>query len=396
MPPSILCRIASHLPAGLNKIAGKVFGNRVTWLKDMTPEHPEFILWFRRLKGAGPTPPATATPAPAATSGITILQAAVADENGFEVPRENYGMFISSFPERTMWTQPTFGWSYVALGNLPNRSPVLQVIFRERNSPDSQPVNLRNPFYRNYPQWEASNALPASRDAGELAVLVGNMELKTQSGVSPFYTSSYVETPVSWSRGWDLWSEGLDDATGNHVDEIPPHVSGSGPSIGRTLQFPSAFWPGEAAWRLRLTFERVADYPPDTVITFKNFPIPPVGATNFVPVTNSVGGVVVRISLFVHAANSTQSGQPPYSYIGVDLPDQPADLMAGIIDLRTAFGRLVPSWDSILGNTSPDAQMAPSPLVGLNYIPTNATSVDITVVVQKLRTMDFYIKPPAQ
>ena len=342
VPPSLLCRITGHLPAGLNNIVGQVVGNHVTWLKDMTPEHPEFILWFRRLKGTGPTPLATATRARAATSGITILQVAIADENGFEVPRENYGMFISSFSERTMWTQSTFGWSYVALGNLPKRSPVLQVIFREQNSPGYQQINLRNPFYRNYPQWEASNALPASRDAGELSVQVGKMETVTQSGASPLYTSSYLQTPVSWPRGWDLLSAGLDDATGNHVNEIPPHVSGSGPPVGRTLQFPSAFWPGEDTWRLRLVFKRVANYPPDDVITFKNVPIPPVGSTNFVPITNSAGGVKVRISQFSHGDNSTYPNAPPYSSIAVDLPDHPAEIWTGIIDLRTTLGGWFP------------------------------------------------------
>ena len=389
VPPTLLCRIASHLPDGVNKIVGKVLGNRVTWLKSTPPDHPEYVLWFRRLKGTNAAP--VTTPAP--TSGVTILQVAVADENGFEVPRENYGMFIPLFPERTMLAQPAFGWSYVALGNLPKRSRVLQVLFGEQNIEGLQQVNLTNPFYRDYPQWDATDTLPTNRRAGDLYVEVGKLETKTQTTGNPYFTSSYMETRISWGRGWDLLPAGLDDATGNHLNEVPPHVSGSGPPIGRTLQFPCAFWPGEDTLRLKLRFERVADYPTEDVFTFKNVPIPPVGATNFVPITNSVGGVTVRVSQFTHDSNSTRAGQPPYSYIGVDLPDHPTDTLAGIIDLRTDLGRLVSSWDFALGKTG-DSQMPPSSVVQLSYIPTNASNVNITVVIQKFRTMDFYIKSP--
>ena len=178
---------------------------------------------------------------------------------------------------------------------------------------------------------------------------------------------------------------GLDDATGNHLDEIPPHVFGTG-ETGRDVDFPAGFWPGEDAWRLTLVFKRRSGFPPGSVVTFTNVPIPPVGATDFVPITNSSGGVKVRICEFSHDNNSANPGtQPPYSYIAVDLPDHPVGMQADILKLETAFGKPVSSFEP---------QEYPSPLIQLGLIPTNATTMDITVVVQKLHTMKFFVKPP--
>ena len=381
VPPSPLCHIADHLPASLTNFANKVFGNQLLWSKELAPDRLAVIVWFRQKKTNGLIPP----------GGMMILRTRLADQTGFETHLLSpMGLQTASI----FW--PAYGWNQVELVNVPKRSPVLHVVVYQQNSSDIQKVTLRNPLYRPYPQWQPTDALPATRDFDDLHVQVGKLEFKYQSGSVAFPIPpgpSYLQTLVSWPPApytppnWALVRAGLDDATGNHLDEIPRHVFGSGGGeTGLGVNFPVGFWPGEDAWRLTLAFKRRSDFAPGTIVTFTNVPIPPVGATNFVPITNSVGGVKVRISQFSHARNWPNPGtQSSCSSIAVDLPEGPAGMQADIIDLETPFGKPVSAFDP---------QENPSSQVHLGFIPTNATTMDVTVVVQKLRIVGFFIKPP--
>src|SRR5581483_7114350 len=49
VPPSILCRIARHLPAGLTGIAQGVLGNRISWTQSPPQKEPVLSVWFRQV-----------------------------------------------------------------------------------------------------------------------------------------------------------------------------------------------------------------------------------------------------------------------------------------------------------------------------------------------------------
>ena len=68
-------------------------------------------------------------------------------------------------------------------------------------------------------------------------------------------------------------------------------------------------WPNEAAWRLKLEFKRFSGFSPDELVTFKNVPVPAVGTTNIMSISQSVGGTRIMLREFSHYKfTSTASG----------------------------------------------------------------------------------------
>jgi len=372
VPPSPLCRIANRLPSGLTNVAAKLLGSRIMWNKWSTPDGPAVIVWFKRIKTEGPILPGSAD----------SLRTRVANQSGFETD-------LTGFLNQRYYT-PYYkenGWTHVELMNFPRRDPVFTLIFYQRTNSVGQKVIVPNPLFREYPQWQPKDTLPTNLSVDGVQVEVDKLEYRYSSGALRFpneYAS--LQGQVSWDRRGisseiNILSVGLYDATGNHLNEILLHVGSTPPKY---LDFPVGFWPGENAWRLKLVFERTANFPPESVLTFKDVPIPPIGSTNFIPITKTLGGVKVRISQFIHATNSEVAGKSSYSHIVVDLPDHPSDLQPSIIDLNTAFGKPISIMDNV----------GAWPLAFPNYIPTNATKMDVTVLLRKLTTVELYIKPP--
>jgi len=283
------------------------------------------------------------------------------------------------------------GWYGQIFTEIPKRSPIAHIILEARSG-KAQSVTFRNPAYGKYPQWQAGDTLPASRDFDGLQVQIGKFEIKNEPG-----GIASLQIPISWSTtnnrlgtNWTLVNTELDDATGNHFDQLQPGNFITGRVAPGT--FPGGFWPGENAWRLTLVFKRLADFSSNTIVTFKNVTIPPVGFTNFVPITNALAGIKVRISEFSRYGilPPPAASQPSFSgfaaSVTVDLPEHPSDMDVGIVKMETAFGKP--------RRANGFLDMYAGPFVLLTFIPTNATTMDITVAVQKLRTVDFYVKPP--
>ncbi len=360
VPPSVLCQMIKHLPGSVSNLAVKVLGKRVVWPAILNQgDGPPLVFWVRRLPASNTVPIKSL-----AWAGLTDQS----QVRGYE-----------TLDGSLSWYSTNCGWAGVGSTIIPRRTPLLTLKFN--GPPGHQSLfTVPNPLYRHYPQWQPSDTLPATRDLDGLRLTLDKLE----PSVTPNYPSAVIihvsySCPTNASLKWNLISATLSDATGNWFSLSPSGPSSSGATIGcRTL------WPGEDAWRLSFVFRQVNYFPSNTIFTFTNVPIPAIGSTNFVPITRTIAGTKVRIARFSH-----KMGAPlwPDNQITVDLPDHPADTEAEIIDLNTPFGK--PKSDY-----RPPSDFTPPPDATFQSIPTNATTMDITVAVQKLRTVDFYVKPP--
>jgi len=70
----------------------------------------------------------------------------------------------------------------------------------------------------------------------------------------------------------------------------------------------------------------------------------------------------------------------------VDLPGHPVDKEVRIMEAGTPFGNVISAPDP----AAPGSWVFPSSQI----FPTNATAMNITVAIQKLRAIDLDVKPP--
>ena len=165
------------------------------------------------------------------------------------------------------------------------------------------------------------------------------------------------------------------------------------------LSIPGTLWPDEAAWRLKLELKRKSGFAPEELVTFKNVPVPQIGKTNFAPITNMVGGVQIVLRTFVENGDRTKIRYPggtnanfsvidrtPETMVAVELPDHPegvaVDFVKMIADTGETFEKHGNGWMPFWRRAT------------LKFIPSNTQTVDITWVVQRMRSVEFLVKPP--
>ena len=126
---------------------------------------------------------------------------------------------------------------------------------------------------------------------------------------------------------WVLHAAELSDAPGNvlrdsyrdafsHNSRQPPLVEVFHPPLQGTL------WPDEAAWRLKLVFKHASGFALGELVTFTNVPVPAMGTTNRLFLSQTVGGIEIALTEFAHQPNLTASGAGlnTLSRIKVELP----------------------------------------------------------------------------
>ena len=124
------------------------------------------------------------------------------------------------------------------------------------------------------------------------------------------------------------------------------------------------------------------------LITFKKVPVPAVGSSNTVPITNMVGGTPIVLREFERKANITQNGFGLGAFatqIRVELPEKPGGVALDFLDMTTDAGPVERYGYS---------QMDSGYLLTVKALPTNASTADITWVVQKTRRVEFLVRPP--
>ena len=419
VPPSPLYRFARLLPKPLANLEARAFGPEVTWVPPayFSP-HPQLIAWLKQIKTNLNTPL------------FTDIFVRISDASGVEAGVPAY---------EDIALRPGSYWTPVGLDSVPRRSRTLRLNFYSRNGAaftNLGTVTLRNPLFGRYPQWQPTDSAPSTKMTGPVGVKLQDFSvshLETDGTfalpggwpawpaymlVSPgqhprtlvAYAVFTILSPTNAAEEWSLVSTRISDATGNtslltpygeHL--VPTADSPDAPfaifSDGATrpgwearpvypIQLsPGLFWPGENAWRLEFQFKRSKGFTTNEMLTFTNVPIPAFRATNFVPIIQSVGEIKIRIIRLIRdplMAAGVTSALGPSVQIVLDLPDQPAGVVADIVDVNTPLGRPNPV-TALSGSAN-------GPI--FNSLPANAGTMDITVAVQKPRTVEFYLKPP--
>jgi hypothetical protein len=418
VPPSILIHFIRRLPKPLADWARNHYGNRVThqteepWILS-----PQLFVWFKYVGTSAPPVSAAAT-GPCAGYYLTQATAELADESGLAGGNAARVDFVTNV-----------GWSRIAFTVLPRRRRNLECLFRVKpgNNPTASlgKVRFRNPLYRRYPQWKPE-PVPAVKQADGLevrldGVVVGSMrdgrtwETNANGAVAQKVwpatgegeqATAQIAYSVRAGRGtneaWVWQSSELSDATGNAILNQP---MGSSYSLsGRGIPKPSGFagwhgsvsyvhgalWPGEDAWRLKLTLKRGAGFEPQEVVSFKNVPLPPRGTTNTVSMTNFAGAQPVVLRSISHQNNLSGLGSwvdlEKVSCVRLELPGEPEGLVLDLVEADTDAGDVNPFLPGDGTRGSHNFRFA--------SIPDDATRMDLTFALQKPRVVEFTFKPP--
>ena len=372
-----------------------------------TFETPQLFVWFQWKDTNAPL-------------GRTMPQliARLADQKGVERGALSYPAFSDGVP-----------LSYVEFPAIPRRSQILQLNFYPFFVGFTDlvtSVSFTNPLYGHFPEWKPE-PVPAVKKTGDLEVrLVNLMTGIRQSGMVPvlangkqgigfqpaqrgIHLATFFDVLPKSDRGnneaWVVQSAELSDATGNIIAS-PAYVSSGGPGVSPMidigeyrLSLRGTLWPDEPAWKLKLHLKRKSGFTPEELVTFKNVPVPKVGTTNFAPITNIVGGVQLVLKEFVENGDRTRFRYPrgtnagyivndhtPETMVAVEFPEHPEGLAVDFVKITSDTGETIEEH----GNTwRPNYRAAT-----LKFISPNVKTVDITWVVQKMRSVEFLVKPP--
>jgi hypothetical protein len=403
VPPSLEAKLVNSLPKGLANMTRRYAGPKIgQYNSGASYKETELFVWFQRLETNMPL-------------GITssTLAARLADQAGVEAGAPSYAAFASSVV-----------WSYAAFPVFPRRSRVLQCNLYPFGGPGNPAtpfarVTFPNPLYGDFPQWKPE-PVPAMKMAGDLEVRLDEFTAGRQQGgatvvkangsrglpVPPAIRGQDTVTAfdvslISWrgtNEAWVLNSAEISDATGNVLRNNSFHSSinvfrgYSGPQQpGKTVcseTIRGTLWPDEPAWRLKLEVKRAVGFAPEEVVTFKNVPVPAVGATNATTITKKVGGIQIVLTKFARRPNITMNALGMYemtSQIWVELPRKPAGVALDFLKMTTDAGEA-----EQYGSGTPEFGY----VVYVKTIPTNAQTVDLTFVVQKTRVVEFLVQPP--
>jgi hypothetical protein len=391
VPPVLAAELVSWLPARLASLARRyIGGSAVQFRAGGKFGKPRLLVWFRAL-GTNAFVPSI------------VLDDRLADQAGNEAGVESVADFTRFFH--------LGDWTYADFSTFPRRSRVIQcnlytsVAINSTNPPALVgSIHFPNPAYGRFPQWKPES-LPTTKKAGDVEVRLDDLTtghlissglgLRTAKGGETTMTKLHVSliSPAGSPESWVTQGEELSDATGNIIsnvfyssllagDGMPSGKSGFSGYLFRTL------WPDEPAWRLKLEIKRAAGFTQEELVTFKNVPLPSLGTSNDIRRTNDISGVQLVLTSFTRSEAQTNSkGISSSATFYIALPRRATGVAVDVLKIFTDTGQL-------LSVSEPYGPHQTTPLISLPSIPTNAQTVDITMVVQKTRTVEFLVKPP--
>ena len=387
-PPIFLARLADWLPTNLAKYVRSHAGTRLNQVnQSQIYSTPRYFVWFEKAgSNTGPV------------NFAQYFNATLSDENGAEGGTQEFANFYSLAT-----------WAELSFPVVPKRSRIIQLNFYSTvggiNAGGAlAKVSFPNPFYGHYPQWRPES-VPAVKRDGDLEVRLEDFAaMGTDGRAVALPPAAYADVSARSTRNtdefWVVHAYALSDATGNvlssHVLSSPPNVLGGVNSatpltwFNEHIPLNARLWPGEAAWRLKLELKRKAGFRPEDLTTFSKLPVPSLGATNTAPITNMVGGVKVVLTEFRQVPAGQALGvnsRTTVQEIKVELPDPLKGVMVDLVKLTTDDGDQITTMG--LG-WNPDQQTFSS----VQLIPSNTKTVDLTLAVQKTRSVGFLVKPP--
>jgi hypothetical protein len=235
--------------------------------------------------------------------------------------------------------------------------------------------------------------------------------VRGQDTVTAFDVS--LMSPNGTSAIWEFFSAELSDATGNMLpnESFVAIYNGGFPrqqfvSMAYMDSIQGTLWPDEAAWRLKLEFKRGFGLAPEEIVIFKDVPVPAMGTTNLPGLTKTACGIQLELTKFARQPNVTGNGRGR-SEVTIELPGKPE----GVADKGGlgygARGLEVPGKPDAVAIDFAGIKTDAGPATGyqsefrdfcyeisVESIPTNATTMDLTLVVQKTRTVEFLVAPP--
>ncbi len=400
-PLSLATRLAARLPRRLADMVWGKYGGNWTLVPPVQTPSPELMVWMEIVTN----PPPGIIPAESP-------QAVLADQDGRE---QGLPVYLGGGPAKyrvpavasyvralTNWTSstqilylasssatyiaPSNAWQRVSFSIVPRRSRMLEVHFYggtwalAGDGERVRSIRFRNPLYGNYPQWK-SEALPSVKTAGDLKAGL--------TGCSYVNSGIQCVLDLKSSRGVNEWlieTAELSDATGNRISSERP----DGLPENNRLTFPGWFWPGENALRLKVFLKRALAYvPTEDFVTFTNVPLPAPFATSGTTLTKKVKGSSVQLRNFGYPQQISTSGSSASAMgshqLVVALPEHPEGWVVDFASVTTDAGN--PSWYK--NHRSSQSEV----LRTFDAIPANAKYLNVTVAVQKMQVVEFYVKP---
>ncbi len=375
--PSFAARLTDHLPWGLADRIRTKYGTSWRLVPPVQIPSPELMVWMRPVTNP-PILMSSYKPPQSPFSGTP--RAILADGSG-----QNGG--VSTYvPARA------FPWLRASFPMVPRRSRMLEVHFYQgRGTRSSDRVRVgsfqfRNPLYGRYPQWKPES-LPSAKIVEDLKV-----ELTECRKVSPG-TESITESVLNITSGhgaiepWEVVTVELSDPTGNR---IPAGPSDYVYRIGTNrLKFAGAFWPDENALRLRVYLKRRSGFASNELVTFTNVPLPNPSSTNGTTLTKQVGGSSVQLRNFWGPSQreSLDGLAMGSGSLAISLPGSPEGMVVDFVSETTDTGEKFqfPGFGT---------HRSPSEALSFGWkIPPQAKFLNVTVAVQKMRVVEFFVKP---
>ncbi len=399
---SLAARVTDHLPGRWAAYVRAKFGARLSLPAPYVTSEPSLCVWL--------SPDGSNVPA----GSVVVMYCMLADGQGVEAgegsqvgystgqfPRQPAAFRI--VPRRSRYLECHFlGITMVGLGNQP---------------PANGSIRFANPLYGQHPVWQPE-VLPATKRTGEVAVQLTNCFVGVRvSSLNPAtggFTNGYwptargveATTEFGWlieparatDESWEIQSIELSDATGNHlggetlewaglpgswVEQPPPHRS----YFANGMYFvDGTLWPDETAVRVRLALKRTFDRPTEDLVTFHNLPINRPNATNGTALTNLVQGVPIRMRNFPDQSSGSSATAGPGRYcFELELPGPQSGLVVDLVGITTDLG-------DELRYVNP-REYGTFRSFNFSALPAGAKSVNVKLAVQKLRTVDFFVKP---
>jgi hypothetical protein len=391
-----VARLVNHLPTRIADYFRGKFGVRLKLRPTFRISVPSLCLWLKPE-----TAPDTAGNPP--VGRVTYVYAMLADGNGVEAGSESTQDLSANF------TSPVAIFPMV----VPRRSKILECHFYAHSFgtgggpaipvplPELGRIRFANPLYGRYPQWQPET-LPATRVVGDLEVHLSNCI----SGITVWLgrdaltgkNTNIYRAPVPGEEAvtrFDLQvvsPRGTNERWTSQITELSD-ATGNGLTNSQFVYQQGTFWPDEQALRLHVELKRFSGFPPSDLIIFTNLPLPAPNVANGAALTNTAHGIPIVVRNFSTEQSaakpgmiSFRSGEPtgPY-WVEVEIPVPLAGEAVDFVKTATDAGETV---DYQSGNDSGQFRRR-----SFRSLPANAKSLNVTVAIQKLRTVDFFVKP---
>jgi hypothetical protein len=384
-----MARITGRLPLALQDILLEILGQRAAPAQTISTPTPELLLWLdHRTNSAGATTPSGAYFTTFLGDGSNFISGPPAFLNSFLQWSQVESLHFRAFPRR-------------------DRQITLNIFHRDSKGDVNlcNSLSFTNPFYQNYPQWQAE-PLPATKRIGDLEATLLGFETGHDSSSTTSYRrdgSSVVTHGTNRRDGqnntvvnlklnplantneiWQVAGVEVSDATGNST-----HNSGMNSWGGNNANFAftPGLWPTEAAWKVQLEIKRSEGFRPEEIFMFKHVPLGALDRTNVIAWTTNVAGITVTLQSIYRCAPQTNNtwSSSQISDVHFTLSTLSAgthlDLLRMVCD--TGMTNQSASWSSS-GNERD---------YGFRDIPLAAQTADFTFAIQQSRTVEFTVKP---